>query len=545
MRIVLVILLLAVPVLAAVGLLSSAMITADRSQALAERQRLALWRLDAAFTAIVVSEAGRDPRTWPTLTAEPPVTMRLTVDPNGFVCSVPSEQAQALLLINAAGGWASLLSDLPALAATPPAASPTGAAIITLEDPTGVAQQQDGQGLVAQGVARPAPTGDAQREAEGPQSSGEYGPRSANVAKSQRYANSSQATNTNQQLTTGTLVPRWVGSDLVLVRRALSRGRVQAQVAVLSVPILTAQAEAAVADLFPAAHLEPAPSGESGPDQLAALPLRLVPGAIDLPLSSTARWTLGAAWLGAGIGLAGALTAVLAVWRLGERRAAFVSAVTHELRTPLTSLRLHADLLADPRIGGDPERRNQRISVLRAEAGRLAHLVENVLDYARLERRSPPAPQMLDLAPLLDGIVPRLSERLAAAGLELTTVAPPACRIAGDPEAISRILANLADNAAKYVAGAADLRVELRATLIDRRVELRLRDHGPGLAPDVRARLFIPFARSSEAAAGSAPGVGLGLALCRRLARAMGGDLRLEQPADGGTDAVLVLPLAS
>ena len=74
-----------------------------------------------------------------------------------------------------------------------------------------------------------------------------------------------------------------------------------------------------------------------------------------------------------------------------------------------------------------------------------------------------------------------------------------------------------------------------------RRLGITLRDHGPGLAPDLRRRLVAPFARSAEQAAGNAPGVGLGLALCRRLARAQSGDLRLEEPTDGGVLAVLEL----
>ncbi len=85
------------------------------------------------------------------------------------------------------------------------------------------------------------------------------------------------------------------------------------------------------------------------------------------------------------------------------------------------------------------------------------------------------------------------------------------------------------DNACKYAAQAADRRVRISAAAEGARVVLRVVDAGPGIAAADRRWLFAPFARSAERAAGSAPGVGLGLALCRGLARAMGGDLVLEE----------------
>ena len=547
MRVLFVIFVLIIPVLAAVGLLSSAMLTADRNQVLAERQRLAVWRLDAAFTAIVVGEAGGDPRTWPTVATEAPVTMRLTVDPQGFTCSAPHEASQATALITAAGGWEALLRDVPA-------STPRSVARATEPRERTVATAGISQLIPVEAQAQISLLHQAQSEDIGnslPQSSAadnDYEQRSTNVLNSQLFGNRNGGTAKSAALSmapsnAGPLVPRWIGNDLVLVRRAQSRGHDQAQVTLLSMNALNSQALPLISDLFPHAQVVPARQGLPSPDQLAALPVRLEYGEVQIPISVTAQWTVIVAWLGASLGLAGALVALLTVWRLGERRAAFVSAVTHELRTPLTSLRLHADLLADPRIGADPERRVQRVNILRAESSRLAHLVENVLDYARLERRAP-TPQPLDLATVLNDITPRLSERLAAAGLEFVVTPPPACRIVGDPEAISRILMNLVDNSAKYAVGTADHRVQLYAVMILQRIEIRLRDHGPGVAPDMRSKLFIPFARSSEAAAGSAPGVGLGLALCRRLARAMGGNLRVEQPVDGGTEIVVTLRLA-
>ena len=112
----------------------------------------------------------------------------------------------------------------------------------------------------------------------------------------------------------------------------------------------------------------------------------------------------------------------------------------------------------------------------------------------------------------------------------------------GDPVAIEQVLFNLVDNACKYGRGATDARIHLMPRQASRHVQLRVRDHGPGIRPEHARRLFEPFSKSSEEAASSAPGVGLGLALSRRLARAMRGDLRLEATEDG---ACFVLTLGA
>jgi signal transduction histidine kinase len=333
------------------------------------------------------------------------------------------------------------------------------------------------------------------------------------------------------------VLARWQEGQLVLARR---RGATE-EVLPISWPTLENELLAIIADVLPEARLVPAEG--DGALRLAALPVTLVPGRLpSVELSEATRWTLIGAWLVAVAGLGGTVALVVVAIQLAQRRATFVSAVTHELRTPLTALRLHGDLLADERVASDPLRRAARIAVIRGEAERLAHLIENVLDYARLERRRPPQPHPLGLAELLAPMLPRLAERLNASAMTLDTAGFPLLVVRCDPAAVERILVNLIDNAAKYAAAAADRRVEFTAARVGNRVALVVRDHGPGLAADARARLFVPFARSAEAAAGSAPGTGLGLALCRRLARAQGGDLR-HLSMDLGCAMELRLPL--
>jgi signal transduction histidine kinase len=115
-------------------------------------------------------------------------------------------------------------------------------------------------------------------------------------------------------------------------------------------------------------------------------------------------------------------------------------------------------------------------------------------------------------------------------------------QILTDAGALERILFNLVDNACKYARSAADKRIHIEAVPERQRVRIRVRDHGPGIDSKDIAKLFQPFHKSARDAANSAPGVGLGLSLCRRLAQSIGGELSLEQNSDTGAVFSLLLP---
>jgi signal transduction histidine kinase len=117
-------------------------------------------------------------------------------------------------------------------------------------------------------------------------------------------------------------------------------------------------------------------------------------------------------------------------------------------------------------------------------------------------------------------------------------------RVRVDLSVVDQILSNLVDNAVKYAGDAPDRRIHLDVAPSGRWLSLAVRDHGPGLPPRAIRRLFRPFSKSAHDAAQSAPGVGLGLALSRRLARSLGGDLRLQANGPLGACFVLTLPLA-
>jgi signal transduction histidine kinase len=344
------------------------------------------------------------------------------------------------------------------------------------------------------------------------------------------------------------VAPLWVGDQLILARQVRVDGTTYGQAALLDWPGLRGDLLAMIADLLPGAQLQPVPGAPAADDErrLATLPVRLVPGPFPAPPvgRSVVRLSLAGAWLGLVVAAAAVALLLRAVMALSERRRVFVSAVTHELRTPLTTFRLYTDMMAEGMVPSEAKRR-EYVDRLRVEAQRLGHLVENVLAYARLENRRPSAArESVDLRALAADVVDRLADRTREAGLALA-VAPgdgAPVRVRTDRSVVEQILVNLVDNACKYARSSEPPIVDVSIDRAGGQARLRVRDHGSGLSPAALRRLFEPFSKSDREAAESAPGLGLGLALCRSLARDQGGDLELDASASGGAAFVLTLP---
>jgi signal transduction histidine kinase len=375
----------------------------------------------------------------------------------------------------------------------------------------------------------------------------------ANVAQSKQSATPTSRAN----IAEGIVKPIWFGEALVLARRVSVDGRDYLQGCWLDWPHIRTWLLGSVADLLPDAQLEPVRGAAMDPQArlLASLPLRLVPGGgVTSPpgfsfIASPIKLALAISWLcmllaavAVGVLLHGAIS-------LSERRGAFVSAVTHELRTPLTTFKMYSEMLAEGMVQ-DEDRKKQYLNTLCSEANRLGHLVENVLAYARLERGSARSRvESLSLTQLIERVKPRFAQRADQAKMRLQVDGSPEALqsvVHVDVAAVEQILFNLVDNACKYAACDATERViHLEALPDNRFAMLRVRDHGQGISEEGARRLFKPFSKSAHEAAHSAPGVGLGLALCRRLSRSMGGDLRLDGLVKNGACFVLSLPLSN
>jgi len=244
------------------------------------------------------------------------------------------------------------------------------------------------------------------------------------------------------------------------------------------------------------------------------------------------------------IGIIAAFAAALVVWlvaraeKLARERSQFAAAAAHELRTPLAGLQLYGDMLADGL--GDPAKQRDYARRMSEEASRLGRVVSNVLGFSQLERGNLSVDAKVAR---LDEELRRLCERaepaLDRAGAALALDVSPELTAKFDRDALARIVGNLLDNAEKYGRDAEDRTIGLSARASGDAVEVIITDHGPGITPQARAKLFRPFTRGVSA--DGPAGLGLGLALSQSLARAMGGDLEYRAIAGGGAAFVLRL----
>ena len=341
---------------------------------------------------------------------------------------------------------------------------------------------------------------------------------------------------------------------LAFLRRVETGGEERFQGFVLDWPRLRHRLLFEIRDLFPAADLvrasAVAPTADAPGHGLANVPAVLrtpPPAAVAAPLVTAGRAALGLAWLA----VIGAMVAVGVTLRksieLGERRRRFVSAVTHELRTPLTTFQMYSEMLADGIVRTE-EQRLVYLRTLKEESRRLSAMVANVLAHARLEeRRGPRHVESLSLESLVERVRPPLERRAESSGmtLDIEIAGSVTAPLTVDPDAIGQILANLVDNAAKYAQGGGPATISLHARAQSGSLVLTVQDHGPGVPREQARAIFAPFERGGRDAADPIPGVGLGLALSRGLARDMGGDLTLDAPSGRGASFRLVLPARS
>lgn len=326
------------------------------------------------------------------------------------------------------------------------------------------------------------------------------------------------------------MLPRVEGDQLTLLRRVQRGPQRFLQQITLDPDRVAAELAHALGPDMPLARLHLLHHEADTPPHLrvAALPFILDPGpppAADTSRSGLAR-ALVFGWAVVLTALALAVFSAFALLRLDRRRAAFVAAVTHEMRTPLTTFRLYTDLLADGSVT-DPAETRSYLHTLRAQSVRLASLVENVLTFARLERRRHIERETTTASALLQRGLPHLTDRAALDGMTVTWIPGDAAQhpVRAAPAMVEQILFNLVDNACKYGQNPDHPVIEITAWADNRHVHLTLRDHGPGVREAPRD-LFKPFVRTPERDTAASPGVGLGLALARRMARATGGELR-------------------
>ncbi|MFE2167146.1 ATP-binding protein, partial [Streptomyces sp. NPDC059447] len=219
-------------------------------------------------------------------------------------------------------------------------------------------------------------------------------------------------------------------------------------------------------------------------------------------------------------------------------RTALLAAVSHDLRTPLAAGWAAIASLRASDVEFSEEDRNELLATADESMARLNRLVENLLDMSRLQAGALKLElRTTDLMEVLPAALDGLPADAPAVDTRNLEQAPA---VLADPPLLERVVANLLNNAARYTPPGRQ--VLLTASALDDRVEIRVVDRGPGMPVEDRENAFVPFQRLGDT--DNTTGVGLGLALSRGLAEAMGGTLTPEDTPGGGLTMTLSLPAA-
>ncbi|MFD5255410.1 ATP-binding protein [Streptomyces bobili] len=218
-------------------------------------------------------------------------------------------------------------------------------------------------------------------------------------------------------------------------------------------------------------------------------------------------------------------------------RTALLAAVSHDLRTPLAGIKAAVTSLRSDDVEWSQQDQADLLEAIEDGADRLDHLVGNLLDMSRLQTGTvTPLIRETDL----DEVVPMALGGVPDAGVELD-IPETLPMVDVDRGLLERSVANIVENAVKY--SPADTPVLVSASAIADRVEVRVVDRGPGVPDEAKDRIFEPFQRYGDSPRGN--GVGLGLAVARGFAEAIGGTLHAEDTPGGGLTMVLSLPRAA
>jgi len=222
-----------------------------------------------------------------------------------------------------------------------------------------------------------------------------------------------------------------------------------------------------------------------------------------------------------------------------EQMRRFTADVSHELRTPLTAIRSVGEVgLRESRSGRDYR---AIIASMLEEADRLAGLVERLLTLSRAESgHAKLTIDVVDLKELADDVVNYLGVLAEEKGQSLTVEAVGAPRGSADRLVLRQSLINLVDNAIKYTPAGGSIRIQVADTASG--PSLLVSDSGPGVAPEVRTRIFDRYERGGASPAQDIGGSGLGLAIAKWAVEVNGGQLRLDNTSDAGSTFRITLP---
>jgi len=217
-----------------------------------------------------------------------------------------------------------------------------------------------------------------------------------------------------------------------------------------------------------------------------------------------------------------------------RQKTSFVSSVSHELKTPLTSIRMYAELLLSKRVK-DKDKIQTYLSTIVNESGRLTRLINNVLDFGKLEQGSKRYQlENIEIDRFLEQIIKTHSIRIKNQDLEIKTLIEEGDYKAEiDRDAIEQVVLNLLDNALKYAGQGKFIEFVLKKE--DAFIVLKICDDGPGIPREHQHRIFDKFHRIDNSLTSQQPGSGLGLSIAQQIMKDLGGDLLFEPMSPNGT----------
>jgi two-component system phosphate regulon sensor histidine kinase PhoR len=244
------------------------------------------------------------------------------------------------------------------------------------------------------------------------------------------------------------------------------------------------------------------------------------------------------------LGMAVVIVAAERERRLSALKSDFVANVSHELKTPLSLVRMFGELLLSGRVASD-EKRREYLQIILNESERLTALIENVLDFAKFERgKSAFEFREGDVGQAVSRAVDVYRYRAEREGVDVeVSIAPGLPRAMFDERALELLLMNLLDNALKYAKEGRKVKVDVRTAA--HRLEIRVIDHGPGIPPQDRRRIFERFVRGTSGSEKQVRGSGIGLALVKHIAESHGGHTWVDSEVGRGATFVVTIPAAS
>lgn len=230
--------------------------------------------------------------------------------------------------------------------------------------------------------------------------------------------------------------------------------------------------------------------------------------------------------------------------QLAKMKSDFVSNVSHELRTPLALIRMFAETLELGRVPNE-DRKMHYYRTISNEANRLTRMINNILDFSRIEAgRKSFKTEWTNVPELVREVLDSYRFHLEQQGFELhEKIIEDLPAVQLDPEAVSQAFINLLENAAKYSKGEKWIEVEL--TSVDSQIILTVRDHGIGIDKTYHDKIFEKFYRVSDSLVHDTKGSGLGLSLVKYIMAYHQGDIRVESSPGKGSAFSLVFPIST